>query len=127
MINSVIDKFFSQYYGRNLNKLELSAISECLEDLEIDIEGKWMINLFKDLLGARLNQNIVIERESANDMNSDMGFTNLILTLQEEYGFDVGNYIDYGEAIEWNFGDRELFLCREGLPDFYIVRSIQKP
>lgn len=128
MLNNLICKFFSHYYGRALDKLEVSAIIDSIEDLDIDVRGNWMTNLFKDLMGARLNQNIEIVRESANDMNSDSGFTNLIFTLQQDHGFEVGNYHDCGEAIEWTLGatNLELFLCREGLPDFYIVTAIKE-
>jgi hypothetical protein len=81
-----------------------------------------LIELFEDLQGKKLDKKI--ELMNPNYPDGDNGFSNLLADLNVDFGFDLGNYDDYGEGIVWSLRNSGLkfFLCREGSPDYYIVK-----
>lgn len=124
MLRESIVNFFASYYGRNLSAGEQAAIEYSIESHGIDLNGGWMKELFEALLGNRLN--CKTELLHLSYPNGDSGFCNLLLDLQQDSGFDLGDFEDYGEGATWTLPriGVKLFICREGRPDYYIVQPI---
>lgn len=124
MLSKTIKDFFSKFYGRNLTEKETLAIDSVIEQHAIDNAGIWLTELFEDLQGKRLNTKIKLAEDDYP--NGKNGFSNLIADLKVDFGFDLGDYEDYGEGATWTIKPLglKLFLCREGSPDYYIINSI---